>query len=434
MLQFLKTSAPDALEPGQVTFKQAVLVLHVFKLYTMLKKNKIPIWAGLLALSLLARPAAADETGLEDFSGRERLKAAIWRLAGFLPDRGGLTRSLSVPGPDGRPAAVISLSFGEALDPWPESLELAIPPAEGSAEGAVSVTDRRPFGGPHLRVTGREASEAPETLTSLAETIGRRLLNRPRLERPVWLAGGPGFDWAKTRLIYGARFGPDELYLARFDPARCLFKPYHESEFTEPAALSGWGERFPSALALINAGQFYPDRRYMGRLRRDGREISPGDHAGWRGFLVSGPRSGGGRPAAAIIDLENPEPGLTPDDYRNVLQSFMLLDRTGRVRVRDTANLAARAAVAEDREGRLLLLMTPAAVSLHDLALALKDPSLGLVQALSLDGGFESQFIWRPEGEAFQVTGQYSLSPGRAVHLPGYRPTLPAVLAVEPGP
>jgi hypothetical protein len=394
----------------------------------MLKKNKIPIWAGLLALSLLARPAASDEGGHADFSGRERLKAAIWRLAGFLPERGGLTRSLSIPGPDGRPGATITLTFDEALNPWPERLALTIPAAEGS----ITVTDRRPFGGPNLRLTGEDAESAPDTLIRLTETLSRRLLGRPRLESFTWQSLAPGFDWAKTRINYGARFGPDYLYLARFDPNLYLFKPYHESEFTEPVNLSGWGERFPSATALINAGQFYPDRRYMGRLRRDGREISPSDHAKWRGFLVSGPRSGIQGPGSAIIDLEVPEPGQKPDSYLNAMQSFMLLDRTGRIRVRDTAYLAARAVVAEDREGRLLLLMTPAAISLHDLALAIKDPALKLVQALCLDGGFESQFLWRRQGETIQATGQYSLSPGRSLHLPGYRPTLPAVLAIEP--
>jgi hypothetical protein len=173
----------------------------------------------------------------------------------------------------------------------------------------------------------------------------------------------------------------------------------------------------------------------MGRLRRDGLEISSTDHARWKGYLVSVPRAGSPPgPDAAIIDLENPKTSLTPENYLNVLQSFMLLDRTGRIRVRDTVNLAARAAVAEDQEGRLWLVMTPAAISLHDLALALKDPSLKLVQALGLDGGFECQFLWRRDGETWQATGQYSLSPGRAVHMPGYHPTLPAVLAVEPSP
>jgi uncharacterized protein YigE (DUF2233 family) len=110
------------------------------------------------------------------------------------------------------------------------------------------------------------------------------------------------------------------------------------------------------------------------------------------------------------------------------------LDSAGRIRVRDTANLASRSIVAEDREGRLLLIMTPAAISLHDLALVLKDPALELSQALGLDGGFESQFIWRLDGETFRVSGQYSLNPVRAIHLPGYRPALPAIVAVEPRP
>ncbi|MCL2029486.1 MAG: phosphodiester glycosidase family protein [Deltaproteobacteria bacterium] len=392
----------------------------------MLKKNKTPIWAGLLALWLLAPPAPADEPA--DLSGR--LNAALWRLAGFLPEEEGSHRSLSVPGPDGLPAVTISLTFDQALDPWPESLSLT----SRTDEGSVTMTDRRPFGGPNLRLTGRDLGKKPaETLTLALENLWRRLMARPRLASFTWQAAAPGFDWAGTKILYGARFGANDLYLARFDPARYLLKPYHESEFPKPVNLSGWGERLPSAQALINAGQFYPDRRYMGRLRRDGREISPENHRHWRGFVVSGPRTEGQKPLSAIIDLENPE-SLAPDHYLSALQSFMLLDRGGRIRVRDTANLAARSVVAEDREGRLLLIMTPAAISLHDLALALQEPGLGLVQALGLDGGFESQFLWRRDGKTFQAWGPYSLNRHRSAHLPGYHPTLPAVLAVETRP
>jgi hypothetical protein len=212
----------------------------------MLGKNKTPIWAALLALSLVAGPAMADE--IADFPGRERLKAAIWRLAGFLPEGEGLTRSLALPGPEAQATAAISLVFGEALNPWPEKITIST--------GSITVADSRPFGGPHLRLNGKPAENAPEIFIDLAETLVRRLMDRPRLESFTWEAGADGFDWARTKITYGARFGPGDLYLARFDPARHLFKPYHESEFTGPANLSGWEERLPAARALINAGQF----------------------------------------------------------------------------------------------------------------------------------------------------------------------------------
>jgi hypothetical protein len=276
------------------------------------------------------------------------------------------------------------------------------------------------------------AGPGDETLSGNA----RRPEAARRLAPFAWQEAGPGFEWARAGLLYGAGPGPNDLYLARFDPARHIFRPYQETDMPGSVDMEGWAGRLTAALALINAGQYYPDRRYMGRLRRDGRDLSPDDHPRWQGFLVSDPRPEAppGLPPAAVIDRKNPEPGLDPSHYLNVMQSFMLLDRRGRPRVRDSANLAARAAVAEDRAGRILLLMTPAAVSLHDLALVLQDPRLELVKALGLDGGLEAQFFLRRGEENFLVTGPYALSSGRAVHLPGYRPTLPAVLAVEPRP
>jgi uncharacterized protein YigE (DUF2233 family) len=210
-----------------------------------------------------------------------------------------------------------------------------------------------------------------DILTRLNE---RLLEGRPRLGEITWRENAPGFEMARVRLKFGARLGPDDLFLARFDPAKYAFQPYHESEFPEsnPTALSGWAERFPEAAALINGGQYYPNRSPMGTLTRNGLELSETTHPQWKGFLASQPAEAAppGAPLATIIDTQ-PSGRLRPEGYRDVIQSFMLLDQYGLIRVRDSHNLAGRSAVGQDREGRVILIMTPSAMTLYDLALAL---------------------------------------------------------------
>jgi len=386
--------------------------------------------------------------GLADFSGNERLREAIWQLAAFVPAaKNGGERILAAEGAGGLPPVTISLGFGEPLDPWPVKLKLTFLAENFSPPTYLTMTDERPFGGPNIRLSGlapqessrREAENPSVMLTNLLTRLNARLLNiRPRLEPVAWREKAPGFDLARTRLLYGARLGPADLYLVRFDPARFVFRPYHEKEYPEDGQvnIAGWGGRLASAVALINSGQYYPDRAYMGLLSRSGQSLSAGLHPKWKGFLVSEPKpeAPDGAPAAALIDLSTSRDPWRPEHYQNAMQSFMLLDSTGRIRVRDSRNLAGRAAIGQDREGRVLLIMTPAAITLFDLATALKSPDLNLSQIMGLDGGFESQLLLRQNGTPFFIGGQFSITEKKAVYIPGYHPALPAVLVVEPAP
>lgn len=402
-------------------------------------------WLLLVFFSLAAPPAGAEEV-LSDFSGNHELREAIWRLGAFVPAgaAGQTSRSITIGGVRELPPVTISLTYDEPLSPWPGSLSLRFTGEDSEPPVYIVIDDQRPFGGPNLKISGlkdlneRGLEKPARIYLDLLERLNERLLkSRPRLGRLSWQESGPGFEAARTELLYGARFGPPDLYLARFDPARFTFRPYHENEFADQdkVNISGWAGRLPAAAAIINSGQYYPDRTYMGLLARDGRSLSAGAHRQWKGVVAADPgpetATAAGVPAAGVIDLQDQQESRRPEHYRNLMQSFMLLDRRGNIRVRDSHSLAGRAAVAEDREGRIVLIMTPAAVSLYDLALALKDSRLGLVRAVGLDGGFEAQLLLRQNGTTFMAGGQFSISSSRSVYVPGYHPTLPAVLAVE---
>jgi hypothetical protein len=82
--------------------------------------------------------------------------------------------------------------------------------------------------------------------------------------------------------------------------------------------------------------------------------------------------------------------------YREVAQSLMLLDRTGKVRVRQTGKRAHQTLIAEQVNGHLLVLKTTEMVSLHALGECLRDAFSSLRQVMAMDGGSSSDVAVSP--------------------------------------
>jgi hypothetical protein len=176
----------------------------------------------------------------------------------------------------------------------------------------------------------------------------------------------------------------------------------------------------------------------MGTLKRDGRALPGPTHEHWKGYAVQGAAGGQagdqdeGQAGSGfdIIDEDTRRPeGQGPEAFATVIQSHMVLDRLGRVRVRDSDRLASRSALAVDRAGRPWLVTVPGAVSLYDLALLLG--RLDLVAAVGLDGGLETQVALRSPGRSEDWLGSASNNFLGNLLVGDFTPSLPAVLALE---
>ena len=252
-----------------------------------------------------------------------------------------------------------------------------------------------------------------------------------------WRLVAEGLEMARPKARRFIRLGREELIMLRFDPAMYYVVPYSfaESENYVSAGIQRWSERIPEALALINSGQYYPDDRYIGLQVKDGKDWGTGLHSRWKAILLSGLLPGHeseNAPPGKILDLQYESFDPVDSPYRYVLQSFMLLDQRGAVRVRSSDRLASRSVIAQDRQGRLLLMVAPGACSLYELALLLKQSDLQIMKAMSLDGGIESQVLIRTPSGKEVVSGEWSIDERRQYRYVGPSPSLPAVLAVLP--
>jgi len=231
----------------------------------------------------------------------------------------------------------------------------------------------------------------------------------------------PGLEW----INWTGRSNPD-IWVLRIDPQRYRFKVmnFRNEGASQPLSLWEWMDR-SGALAVFNAGQYYPDFSYMGLLVSGGRKVHGRLHSLFQALFLAEPLEQG-VPAARILDLAEEEFDLEKPGYLEIAQSFMLLDRWKNIRVRRSSNAAVRTILAEETEGDLLLLLTQGPYTLWDLAQELREGPFPILKAMSMDGGEEAQLGVRTKDFSYPPTWEAA---GRAAPYPRALPTVIGVFS-----
>jgi uncharacterized protein YigE (DUF2233 family) len=186
------------------------------------------------------------------------------------------------------------------------------------------------------------------------------------------------------------------LIAVEIDPDRYRFTVhyYQQEGLSDPLDIRQWQERTGHDL-VFNAGLFRENYAYLGLLYGNGRSLGSKRHTTWLGLFVAEPAEDRSR-RAMVLDLTFDTFDEQHIPYREVAQSLMLLDRTGKIRVRQTGKRAHQTLVAEQGDGHLLVLKTTEAVSLHALGECLRDAFPSLRQVMAMDGGSSSDVAVSP--------------------------------------
>jgi uncharacterized protein YigE (DUF2233 family) len=223
------------------------------------------------------------------------------------------------------------------------------------------------------------------------------------------------------------------LVAVEIDPDRYRFTVhyYQQDGFSDPLDIRQWQEQTGHDL-VFNAGLFRENYAYLGLLYGNGRSLGSKRHATWLGLFVAEPAAGRSR-RARVLDLTFDTFDERQPSYREVAQSLMLLDRTGKVRVRQTGKRAHQTLVAEQDNGHILILKTTEAVSLYALGECLRDAFPSLRQVMAMDGGSSSDVAVSPSlrQATSKMAGFHSWIP----LLEGSTTThegLPAVIGISP--
>jgi uncharacterized protein YigE (DUF2233 family) len=225
------------------------------------------------------------------------------------------------------------------------------------------------------------------------------------------------------------------LVTIEIDPERYRFTVhyYQQDGLSDPLDIRQWQERTGHDL-VFNAGLFRENYAYLGLLYGNGRSMGSKRHTTWLGLFVAEPAEASSR-RAQILDLTYDTFDERQLPYREVAQSLMLLDRTGKIRVRQTGKRAHQTLVGEQNNGHLLIFKTTEVVSLHALAECLRDTFPSLRQVMAMDGGSSSDVAVSPSlrQATSKLAGLHTWIP----LLEGSITThigLPAVIGISPRP
>ncbi len=241
---------------------------------------------------------------------------------------------------------------------------------------------------------------------------------------PHWRSAGSGAEFATLSGEPFCRLGSSTVAVLRIDPSRVRVRVRYYDRMRPPRLLSilEW-QRATRAMAVFNAGQYYPDFRYMGLLVCDGDTVSEKPHAGFQAVLAAAD----GR--ATVLDLAQAQ-GRVRGRWTDLAQSFMLFDRTGGLRVRHSDRVANRTAVGVDGRGWLVVCVSEGAYTLADFAQVLRRAPLRLTHAMSMDGGLESELVVHAAGIRYASFGDWPTDHDPSA--PGAVVPLPAVVTLEP--
>ena len=226
-----------------------------------------------------------------------------------------------------------------------------------------------------------------------------------------------------------------QLVVTEIDPVRYRFSVHYfrNEPLREPPDILEWQRRTGHDM-VFNAGLFRENFSYLGLLYGQGKPLGSKRHPSWMGLFVAEPTLGGG-PLARILDLSVDPFDEQQPPYDEAAQSLMLLDRTGRVRVKQTGKQSQQTIVAEQRDGHVLIMKTTEIVSLYAIGQCLHEAYPGIRQAMAMDGGSSSDLAMSPAlRQAVENTGgvhpwMVLVNTGTTGHI-----GLPAVIGISPRP
>jgi len=199
-----------------------------------------------------------------------------------------------------------------------------------------------------------------------------------------WQAIQPGLEYRELRVKMAER--SDRLRIARVDPARLQLRVLYDPH--QPRQVSTWLNS-TSALLAVNGNYFDPQYQALGLIISEG--VTAGRvYEGFGGTLAIGENSVQVR--ANIV-----EPYRSDEALRYALQNFpMLVLPGGRAndQIEDNQQRAPRTAVAQDRSGRIVFVVSPLTLfTLTEFGQWLAASDLDLDVALNLDGGTSSGLL-----------------------------------------
>jgi hypothetical protein len=195
--------------------------------------------------------------------------------------------------------------------------------------------------------------------------------------------------------------------LVRIDPAKAPLEAVMAgAEDGRPRTAAQWCRERKLAVA-INMGMYREDRR-----TNSGHAHTPGyvNNARWAGAYKSALGLGALKsavPPAMMADLDKPDDKTRLSMYGTVVQNLRLIQSSGRGVWAKQDRRWGEAAVAIDKEGRILFIFSRYPYSMKELIDVLLSQPLGIAAAMHVEGGPEASLSIHAGGVDLDLNGSY---------------------------
>jgi hypothetical protein len=259
-----------------------------------------------------------------------------------------------------------------------------------------------------------------------------------------WEYASEGLDFSRTE-IYRNKELIDVVATLKINPEINKIRVFngYTKTGTESRYIESWQEK-TRALAMINAAQYMSDPHLYpcALVICDGEQKGPKHNEYSRGMLVAEPKDLEGKlKKADILDFDYDSFDYKTTSYTQGVQHWpILLDREGRIKVKETNWQANRTVVAKTKEDEILFMTTEGGYfTLYNFGRFLKesnekaDKGFNVHTAMNMDGGYEAEMVVKTPDISYITYGEFETQGNKKdMTILDIKLTIPGVIGVFP--
>jgi hypothetical protein len=226
----------------------------------------------------------------------------------------------------------------------------------------------------------------------------------------AWPATAPGVAWRNLQPgVDYATFGEgdERLHVVRIEPGRApVVAAMAKATDKKPRPAGQWCRERGLAVA-INLGMYQTDHlTNVGHAHVPGHLNNQHWSTSYKSVLVFAPKKPN-LPAAVLLDLDAADSQERLADYTAAVQNLRLIRAPGRNVWGQQARRWSEAAVAMDKEGRILFLFSRHAYAMRDFNAKVLALPLAITAAMHVEGGPEASLSIHAGGVDLDLNGSY---------------------------
>jgi len=245
---------------------------------------------------------------------------------------------------------------------------------------------------------------------------------------PSWDELRHGLNFSRIT-VYRNDEPVDSMGIVRADPEYNRFGVFHDRN---SKTIEEW-QAYTNAEVMFNSSYYQDNRAPAGLIITNGRMKGPKVNKAMKGMFVAEPIDNR-KPRATILDLTEEIFDYKNSSWKEGVQSFpMLLDKHGRIGIKNSNWYANRTVLCNDYKDNILVLTTEGGYfSLYDMGLFLRESGLNIKNALNMDGGYEADMMVKTDKLTYLTYGQWETQGVWDISIPGVHILLPAVIGIFP--